>query len=85
MTIGTSQPRELARFHARLLGRPVTEEQGQEPGEQNASQHLDLNVGDLPAAVAWALACGSVQAGFQPQDDVRVMLDTDGHPFCLSL
>jgi len=24
-------------------------------------------------------------AGFQPQDDVRVCLDPDGHPFCLYL
>ena len=23
-------------------------------------------------------------ADFQPQDDVRVLLDPDGHPFCLA-
>jgi hypothetical protein len=25
---------------------------------------------------------GAAQAGFGPQDDVRVMLDPAGHPFC---
>lgn len=52
-------------------------------GEQTASQHLDIRVDDLPAAVAWAEACGAGLAEFQPQDRVRVMLDPDGHPFCL--
>ncbi|MFC4118089.1 VOC family protein [Nonomuraea zeae] len=124
VTVGTSQPRTLARFYARLLGWPVTQEHGPNPGEpeetgwaqirpptdvagptvsfeyehcharpvwpsrpgtQNASQHLDIQVGDLPTAVEWAVACGAVEAGFQPQDDVRVMLDPDGHPFCLYL
>jgi catechol 2,3-dioxygenase-like lactoylglutathione lyase family enzyme len=55
------------------------------PGEQTASQHLDIRVDDLDAAVEWAVACGAVVAGFQPQDDVRVLLDPDGHPFCLYL
>ncbi len=53
------------------------------PGEQNATQHLDIQVDDLPAAVAWAVECGAREADHQPQDDVRVMLDPDGHPFCL--
>lgn len=54
------------------------------PGEPLASQHLDVHVdGDLDAAVAHALACGARLAEVQPQDDVRVMLDPDGHPFCL--
>ncbi|SDL28967.1 VOC family protein [Nonomuraea jiangxiensis] len=124
VTVGTSRPRELARFYARLLGWRVTKDEGPEPGEpeeagwaqigppgdvagltvsfeyercyaspvwpsefgsQNASQHLDIEVDDLPAAVEWALACGATLAGFQPQHDVRVMLDPDGHPFCLFL
>lgn len=124
VTVGTSQPRRLARFYARLLGWPVTEEEGpkrgepeeagwalirppdgvtgpavgfeyerchvrpvwpSEPGTQNASQHLDIKVGDLPGAVEWAVSCGAVEAEFQPQDDVRVLLDPDGHPFCLYL
>ncbi len=53
------------------------------PGEQRSTQHLDVQVDDLEPAVAWALECGAREADVQPQDDVRVMLDPDGHPFCL--
>ena len=45
--------------------------------------HLDLEVPDLPAAVAGAVRAGAREADFQPQEDVRVMLDPAGHPFCL--
>jgi hypothetical protein len=45
--------------------------------------HLDFEVEDLDAAVAHAIELGARLADFQPQDDVRVMLDPDGHPFCL--
>lgn len=122
VTIGTSQPRELAHFYSELLGRPVTSSEPAHPGEpgragwaqirppegatgptlnfeyercfrrpvwpaksgeQTASQHLDILVDDLGAAVAWAEACGARLAEFQPQDRVRVMIDPDGHPFCL--
>ena len=47
--------------------------------------HLDIAVEDLAAAVAFAVAAGAVEAGSQPQDDVRVLLDPAGHPFCLYL
>jgi len=47
--------------------------------------HLDFQVEDLSAAVARAEELGATQAAFQPQDDVRVLLDPDGHPFCLFL
>jgi catechol 2,3-dioxygenase-like lactoylglutathione lyase family enzyme len=50
---------------------------------QNATQHLDIAVADLDEAVRWALDAGASLADFQPQEDVRVMLDPDGHPFCL--
>ena len=50
---------------------------------QNATQHLDFAVGDLDEAVGWALEKGATLADFQPQKDVRVMLDPAGHPFCL--
>ena len=53
------------------------------PGEQQMQLHLDVAVEDLAAAVAFAEAGGAVQAEFQPQDDVRVLLDPAGHPFCL--
>jgi catechol-2,3-dioxygenase len=54
-----------------------------EPGEQQMSLHLDFQVSDLEAAVAHALELGAELPGFQPQDDVRVLLDPAGHPFCL--
>jgi catechol 2,3-dioxygenase-like lactoylglutathione lyase family enzyme len=56
-----------------------------EPGGQMATEHLDIHVDDLAAAVAWAITCGAVVAEVQPQADVRVMRDPDGHPFCLYL
>lgn len=54
-------------------------------GRQVASQHLDIWVQDLEAAVAWALERGARLAEPQPQQDVRVLLDPSGHPFCLFL
>lgn len=53
------------------------------PGHQGAMEHLDISVDDLAAATDWAVECGATLAVFQPQDDVRVMLDPGGHPFCL--
>ncbi|HKF16303.1 MAG TPA: VOC family protein [Candidatus Dormibacteraeota bacterium] len=124
VTIGSSQPRELGRFYANLLGWPVTasdpprpgmpEQAGwaqikpppdgtgptlnfeyercfqrpvwpAEEGKQTASQHLDIRVDDLAAAVNFAESQGARLAAFQPQDRVRVMIDPDGHPFCLFL
>ena len=52
-------------------------------GEQQIMEHLDIGVEDLEAAVAWALAAGAKLAEYQPQEQVRVMLDPAGHPFCL--
>jgi hypothetical protein len=52
-------------------------------GEQLMMLHIDIAVEDLDAGVAWALECGARQADHQPQDDVRVMFDPEGHPFCL--
>lgn len=52
-------------------------------GGQNATQHLDIWVRDLATATEWAVSKGAVLAEFQPQDDVRVLLDPSGHPFCL--
>ena len=55
------------------------------PGSQTATQHLDIQVRDLVAATRWAVECGVTVAEVQPQDDVRVLLDPSGHPFCLYL
>ena len=53
------------------------------PGAQQMQAHLDVAADDLDAAVAYAVELGATVAAFQPQDDVRVMLDPAGHPFCL--
>jgi hypothetical protein len=45
--------------------------------------HFDIEVGDLDEAVAEAVALGARVAADQPNDNVRVLLDPAGHPFCL--
>lgn len=52
-------------------------------GEQHMQAHLEIRADDLTAAVEHALACGATLAEHQPQDDVRVLIDPEGHPFCL--
>jgi predicted enzyme related to lactoylglutathione lyase len=54
-------------------------------GEQQMMLHLDVAVDDLEAAVSAAMAIGATMADVQPQETVRVMLDPEGHPFCLYL
>jgi catechol 2,3-dioxygenase-like lactoylglutathione lyase family enzyme len=56
-----------------------------EPGRPPMMLHLEVRVTDLPGALEHARACGARLAAVQPQDDVRVCLDPDGHPFCLWL
>lgn len=53
------------------------------PGDQLMMMHLDIGVDDLEEGVAWAIHTGATVASHQPQEDVRVMLDPEGHPFCL--
>jgi catechol 2,3-dioxygenase-like lactoylglutathione lyase family enzyme len=56
------------------------------PSRADAPQmqlHLDIEVSGLESAGQRARALGATLADFQPQDDVRVWLDPDGHPFCL--
>lgn len=52
-------------------------------GRQRPMMHFDFQVGDLTSAVADAVALGATVVDFQPQDNVRVLLDPAGHPFCL--
>jgi catechol 2,3-dioxygenase-like lactoylglutathione lyase family enzyme len=59
---------------------PVWPEQ---PGEQAKMIHLDIKVDDLDAATAFALASGALLAEYQGREDLRVLLDPAGHPFCL--
>lgn len=56
-----------------------------EPGAQRPMMHLDVEVDDLDAAVADAVAAGARVADHQPRPNVRVLLDPAGHPFCLCL
>jgi predicted enzyme related to lactoylglutathione lyase len=53
------------------------------PGDQQMMMHLDVEVDDLEAAGAHAVAAGAILAEYQPQEHVRVYLDPAGHPFCL--
>jgi catechol 2,3-dioxygenase-like lactoylglutathione lyase family enzyme len=53
------------------------------PDCQQMMVHLDIATDDLDAAVAHAIGCGARLAQHQPQDGARVMLDPEGHPFCL--
>lgn len=53
-------------------------------GEQTITQHLDIGVEDLECAVSWAVECGATPADVQPEPThFRVLLDPEGHPFCL--
>jgi catechol 2,3-dioxygenase-like lactoylglutathione lyase family enzyme len=61
---------------------PVWPEQ---PDRQDKMLHFEIQVEDLDAAVAYAVDCGAMVAEHQPQENVRVMLDPAGHPFCLYL
>jgi catechol 2,3-dioxygenase-like lactoylglutathione lyase family enzyme len=51
--------------------------------EQQMMTHLDIEVDELSSGVERALALGATVMDFQPQDDVRVLSDPAGHPFCL--
>lgn len=63
---------------------PVWPEQ---PGAQTKMLHFEILVEDMDAAVAHAVAAGARIAPQQPADrspdELRVMLDPAGHPFCL--
>ena len=54
-------------------------------GRQRPMMHFDFQVADLGSAVAEALALGATVAALQPQENVRVLFDPAGHPFCLCL
>jgi catechol 2,3-dioxygenase-like lactoylglutathione lyase family enzyme len=54
-------------------------------GKQQIMTHIDIAVKDLEETVTWAVDAGATLADYQPQENVRVMLDPAGHPFCLFL
>lgn len=51
--------------------------------QQRMMMHLDIGVGDVESGVRWAVAQGARESDHQPQPGVRVMIDPEGHPFCL--
>jgi predicted enzyme related to lactoylglutathione lyase len=53
-------------------------------GEQQQMAHIDFKAEDLEKAVIHALECGAVKAEIQYYDTSTVMIDPEGHPFCLS-
>ena len=56
------------------------------PAREGAGQmqmHLDIGVDDLDAGGRGGALARRARAAWQPQPDVRVMLDPEGHPFCL--
>ena len=53
------------------------------PDRQQMMVHLDIEVDDLEHETARAVAEGARLAAYQPQQNVRVLLDPAGHPFCL--
>jgi catechol 2,3-dioxygenase-like lactoylglutathione lyase family enzyme len=70
-------------FQARQDYRPPTWPEQRD--SQDKMMHLEIRMEDLDAAVAHTLASGGRLAGYQGRDDLRVMLDPAGHPFCLFL
>lgn len=56
----------------------------EEPGKQQKQMHFNFVVDDLPSAVEEAIKLGATKANTQ-YDEERyvVMLDPEGHPFCL--
>ena len=82
---GTTWPPRTARWRCPCSGpthQPPVWPQTAEAQQMQA--HLEVRVdGDLLTALDRAIALGATLAAYQPQDDVRVLLDPAGHPFCL--
>jgi hypothetical protein len=55
----------------------------EQPDRQTKMLHFDMEVDDLAAGVAHAVAADARLADQQPQAGVRVLFDPAGHPFCL--
>ena len=60
----------------------------EETGKQQQMEHLDIYVEteeEMGAAVEYAIACGASRAKVQYSDGWTVMIDPEGHPFCIDL
>ncbi len=51
--------------------------------KQQQMAHLDFHVENMEEGVKYALSCGATLSKIQLEDDLRVMLDPAGHPFCI--
>lgn len=77
--------------HLNIQGDPAYEAPTwpEQPGEQAKMMHFEVEVDDLEAAAAIAIAAGGSEAPWQPpdrnRDRIRIMLDPAGHPLCLFL
>lgn len=54
-----------------------------EEGQPDQGAHCDFQVSDLAAAVELAERLGAVKASSQFIEGLVVMIDPEGHPFCL--
>ncbi|MEU5217612.1 VOC family protein [Streptomyces sp. NPDC020807] len=86
-TIGAPDPGALAGFCAQLLDRPVVG-----PGDPDTEVVAASPKGPFPVfqradghrPPVWpAVAPGTTVAEYQPRENVRVLFDPAGHPFCL--
>lgn len=77
--------------HLNIQGEPGYEPPTwpERPGLQAKMLHFEVQVDDLEAALATALAAGGTEAPWQPPDRdrtrIRIILDPAGHPLCLFL
>lgn len=55
----------------------------EKPGARQQMAHMDFAVNDLEEAVQYAIQRGAASANEQFSGDWKVMLDPEGHPFCL--
>jgi hypothetical protein len=53
-------------------------------GEQQQMAHIDFKVDNLAETVAYAIKIGAKKADEQFFETSTVMIDPEGHPFCLS-
>ena len=100
IVLDTDDPPRLAEFYSSLLGWPIIRaETGPQMSFQLALDfrppswpdndvpqqfHLDLDVPELPSAVAYAQSLGATLAdNSRSTETFVVLLDPSGHPFCL--
>ena len=55
----------------------------EEPGRQQKQMHFNFGVDNLQAAEEEAVSFGAVKSSCQYGEHYIVMLDPEGHPFCL--